>query len=101
ARMARGRGAGRGPRGRAAEGYWRSWFEPAWVLRDLYRKAPRRNPWGGRAPFPALHRAWERLWEGIEGRFGHLFCKNVIVCFRKPPGGEGEAPPQCGSGRAA
>ncbi|MEK6710734.1 MAG: class I SAM-dependent methyltransferase, partial [Nitrospinota bacterium] len=49
--MALGRGAGLGPRGRAAEGYWRSSFEPAWVLRDHYRKAHRRNPTGGRPPF--------------------------------------------------
>lgn len=79
-----GRASGLMASGRAGEGHWRSWGEPAWVLRDLYGKFHRRNPLRGSAPFAALHRAWEGAWEGLERRLGHRFCKNVIVSFRKP-----------------
>lgn len=79
-----GRASGLVPGPPAGEGYWRSWGEPAWVLRDLWGKLHRRNPWRENAPFPALDRGWDRLWEGLEARLGHHFCKNVIVPFRKP-----------------
>jgi SAM-dependent methyltransferase len=82
-----GRESGLIPGGRAGEGYWRAWGEPAWVLRDLWGKLHRRNPWRGRAPFAAVHRAWEWLWTGLEARLGHRFCKSVIVSFRKPQQG--------------
>lgn len=84
-----GRASGLLPGGRRGEGHWRSWGEPAWVLRDIYGKLHRRNPWRGRPLFAALDRAWKALWRGLEGRFGHRLCKNVIVCFRKPGGEEG------------
>ena len=79
-----GRGSGLIPGERAGEGYWRSWGEPAWVLRDLCGKLHRRNPWRAGAPFASLDRAWEALWRGLEARLGHRFCKSVIMCFRKP-----------------
>lgn len=79
-----GRRAGLQPVETRGEGYWRSWGEPAWVLRDLYGKLHRRNPLAGRPPFPALERLWERMWTAVEDALGHRFCKNVIVSFRKP-----------------
>lgn len=66
--------------------YWLSWGEPAWVLRDLYGKFHRRNPLAARPPFPQLDRLYNRLWNWLERRYGHLFLLNVVAVFRKPRG---------------
>ncbi len=79
-----GRKTGLLPVERRGEGYWRSWGEPAWVLRDLSGKLHRRNPLRTREPFAFTHWLWEGLWGRMEEAFGHRFCKNVIVSFRKP-----------------
>ncbi len=63
--------------------YWRSWHEPAWVLRDLVGKFHRRNPWAARWPFPQVHRLYESLWARLERRWGRHFLQNVAVVFRK------------------
>ena len=82
-----GRESGLLPGERTGEGYWRSWWEPAWVLRDLCGKLHRHTPLRGSTLFDALNRAWEGMWERLEARLGHRFCKNVIMCFRKPAQG--------------
>lgn len=66
--------------------YWLSWGEPAWVLRDLYGKLHRRNPWAALPPFPQLDRIYNTLWNWLECRYGHLFLLNVVAVFRKPLG---------------
>jgi ubiquinone/menaquinone biosynthesis C-methylase UbiE len=63
--------------------YWLSWGEPAWVLRDLYGKLHRRNPLAAHTPFLQLDRLYNRLWNWLERRFGHLFLLNVVAVFRK------------------
>ena len=83
-----GRRAGLVPLERGGEGYWRSWAEPAWVLRDLYGKLHRRNPLRASAPFAGLHRLWEGATSRLEEALGHRFCKNLIVVFRKAEEGE-------------
>ena len=60
-------------------GYWRSWGEPAWILRDLAGKLSRRLP-----ALRPVDRVYGVLWSALERRFGHLFCQNLAVSFRKP-----------------
>jgi SAM-dependent methyltransferase len=64
--------------------YWRSWSEPAWILRDLWGKIQRRNPLAALPPFPQITRGYEALWQRLERRWGHLFLQNVVAVFRKP-----------------
>ncbi len=82
-----GRRMGLDPVEICGEGYWRSWGEPTWVLRDLYGKFRRRSSLAGRAPFAALGRLWEEMWTKAEETLGHRFCKNVIGLFQNPAGG--------------
>ncbi len=64
--------------------YWRSWCEPAWILRDLCGKFQRRNPLAAAVPFAQVARGYDRLWHWLERRYGHLFLQNVVAIFRKP-----------------
>lgn len=66
------------------EQYWLSWREPVWVLRDLFGKIHRRNPWRDKQPFALIQTAHERLWNVIERRLGHLFMLNLVGIFRHP-----------------
>ncbi len=74
--------------------YWLSWYEPAWVLRDLVGKFYRRNPWAGRWPFPQVHRLYDSLWVRLERRWGRHFVQKVAAVFRKDgaAGPKGSAP---------
>jgi SAM-dependent methyltransferase len=60
-------------------GYWRSWSEPAWVLRDLVGKLARRLP-----GFKPCERLYDACWSAVESRAGKCFCQNLVVLFRKP-----------------
>ncbi|MFQ5692239.1 MAG: class I SAM-dependent methyltransferase [Nitrospinota bacterium] len=62
-------------------GYWRSWREPAWVLRDLAGKVARRLP-----GFKPVERAYDALWSMVESQAGKYISQNLAVLFRKPPG---------------
>lgn len=86
-----GRSVGLEPVETRGEGYWRSWGEPSWVLRDLYGKLDRRNPMAGKWPFRMFRHFWDGLWNRMEEAIGHYFCKNVIVSFQKKPSGEESA----------
>ena len=66
--------------------YWRSWGEPAWVLRDLWGKVQRRNPLAVAFPFPHITRLYDGAWNWLERWYGHLFLQNVVAVFRKPIG---------------
>lgn len=63
--------------------YWKSWREPAFVLRDLYDKLDRRNPVRKAKPFLALKRGYDTLCRRIENRWGHWFLQNIVVGFEK------------------
>jgi len=63
--------------------YWRSWGEPAWVLRDLWGKFQRRNPLAPAFPFPQVTRLYDGAWSWLERRYGHLFLQNLVVVFEK------------------
>jgi SAM-dependent methyltransferase len=80
------RGYGLIEKKRMGEGYWRSWREPAFVLRDavdkIYRYAPFRFP----AALLWPRSVYRRLWRFLEERWGHLFMQNLIVAFRKLDG---------------
>jgi len=61
-------------------GYWPSWKEPLFVLRDLMDKMYRRMP----AIVPRLpQKAYTALWGFLEKRWGHYFMRNIVVVFRK------------------
>ncbi|MBT3349795.1 MAG: class I SAM-dependent methyltransferase [Nitrospinaceae bacterium] len=86
--IALGKSVGLEPAETRGEGYWRSWGEPTWVLRDLYGKLDRRNPMAGKSPFRMFRHFWDGLWNCMEEIMGHYFCKNVIVSFQKKSSGE-------------
>ncbi len=60
-------------------GHWRSWGEPAWIMRDLAGKLSRRLP-----PFRPVDKVYGALWAALERRLGHHFCQNLVVSFIKP-----------------
>ncbi|MBD3379946.1 MAG: methyltransferase domain-containing protein [Candidatus Omnitrophica bacterium] len=65
-------------------GYWRSPFEPVFVMRTLNLKAAK-IPFARRCPGGAkLSRAWDGMWSGLEKGAGHFFMKNIVYIYRKP-----------------
>jgi SAM-dependent methyltransferase len=63
--------------------YWKSWKEPVFVLRDLYDKCQRRNPWRDRRPFLLLRKGYDSFWEFLEKKWGHFFLQNIVIVFKK------------------
>lgn len=63
--------------------YWRSWREPAFVLRDLYEKFHRRNPLSDRPVFDFLRSVYEAIWLALEKKWGHMFMQNIVMVFEK------------------
>jgi len=63
--------------------YWKSWKEPVFVLRDLYEKCRRRNPWRDRSPFLLLRKVYDRFWGFLEKKWGHYFMQNIVIVFEK------------------
>jgi len=63
--------------------YWRSWLEPAWVLRDLAGKLERRSALARRAPLAQAALLYTRAWTWIERRYGHHFMQNLVAVFQK------------------
>lgn len=66
--------------------YWRSWQEPAFVLRDCYDKIHRRNPLRSLWLFRNLKVLFDAMWTRLEGAWGHYFLKNIVIVFQKAPG---------------
>jgi ubiquinone/menaquinone biosynthesis C-methylase UbiE len=63
--------------------YWRSWWEPAWVLRDFYDKFHRRIPFENKTPFSKIKKHYDRLWCFLEQKWGVYFLQNLAVVFMK------------------
>jgi ubiquinone/menaquinone biosynthesis C-methylase UbiE len=63
--------------------YWKSWGEPVFVLRDLYEKCQRRNPWREKSPFLLLRKGYDSFWEFLEKKWGHFFLQNIVIVFQK------------------
>lgn len=63
--------------------YWKTWWEPMFVLRDLYGKSHRRNPMRSFRIFKSIQKGVDAAWQRIEDKWGHLFMKNIVVVFRK------------------
>ena len=63
--------------------YWRSWQEPAFVLRDLYDKLHRRNPFNNLWFFGKLKILYDSFWIWLERTYGHYFLKNIVIVFQK------------------
>jgi SAM-dependent methyltransferase len=66
--------------------YFRSWWDFAFVLRDLYDKFHRRNPIKHSPPFPFLKKLYDSFWERLEKRWGRYFMQNIVIVFEKPLG---------------
>jgi SAM-dependent methyltransferase len=64
--------------------YFRSWWDFAFVLRDLYEKFDRRNPLRNYPPFPFLKKLYDSSWDRLEQRWGHYFMQNIVIVFQKP-----------------
>lgn len=63
--------------------YWKSWQEPTFVLRDLYDKFHRRNPYNNYRFFNILRNWYECLWKQLEKKWGFYFLQNIIIVFQK------------------
>ncbi|MDF1593545.1 MAG: class I SAM-dependent methyltransferase [Desulfobacterales bacterium] len=63
--------------------YWKSWGEPAFVLRDLLNKIRRRTPLRVFPPFQTMAGLYNALWGKLETRWGHYFLKNIVIVFQK------------------
>jgi SAM-dependent methyltransferase len=63
--------------------YWKSWKEPVFVLRDLYEKCQRRNPWRDKGPFRLLRKAYDCFWGFLEKKWGCYFMQNIVIVFQK------------------
>lgn len=64
--------------------YWLHPIEPAWVLRSLWGKLRKINPWREKSFFEYLGNRYDRFWDAIEKRFGHLFMREIVIVFEKP-----------------
>ena len=63
--------------------YWRSPFEPIFVLRTLNRKVGK-IPFAARCPvYATVSKFWDKIWDAFEERWGHLFMKNIVYAYRK------------------
>ena len=63
--------------------YWKSWGEPAFVLRDLANKIQRRTPLRAFSPFQFVAEFYNALWRKLETMWGHHFLKNIVIVFQK------------------
>ena len=63
--------------------YWKSWKEPLFVLRDLYDKFHRSNPFRGKRIFLTLKQNYDAFWNHIEKKWGHHFLQNIVIVFEK------------------
>lgn len=63
--------------------YWSSWWEPVFVLRDLYDKFHRRNRWKEKMVFLAMKKIYDQLWNFLENRWGHYFMQDIVIIFQK------------------
>lgn len=63
--------------------YWRSWQEPAFVLRDFYDKLSRRNPFKNIGFFQNIKILYDSFWFWLERNYGHFFLKNIVIVFQK------------------
>jgi hypothetical protein len=64
--------------------YFKSWWDLAFVFRDLYNKFDRRNSFRNYAPFPLLKKLYDTLWVRLEKKWGHYFMQNIVIVFEKP-----------------
>lgn len=63
--------------------YWKSWKEPVFVLRDLYDKFHRRNPFKDLRIFQIIKRIHDSIWDRLEKKWGHYFMENIVIVFQK------------------
>jgi ubiquinone/menaquinone biosynthesis C-methylase UbiE len=63
--------------------YWKSWREPAFVLKDLIDKIFRRVPVSSYKLCAQIQKSYNTLWKKLERKWGHYFLQNIIIVFRK------------------
>ncbi|MBC8427211.1 MAG: class I SAM-dependent methyltransferase [Deltaproteobacteria bacterium] len=68
--------------------YWKSWKEPAFVLRDLMDKCCRFSPVGLRIILRLPQEAYNRMWECLEKKWGHFFMQNIVIVSKKMNNGK-------------
>lgn len=64
-------------------GYWLHPLEPAWVLRSLVMKLLKLPTLARWVLSAKMSRSYDRLWERLEERHGHLFMRDIAVVFEK------------------
>lgn len=63
--------------------YWKSWKEPAFVIKDLVDKFFRRIPLERIKLLSNFQQSYNEIIKKIEMRWGHYFLQNIIVVFKK------------------
>jgi len=64
-------------------GYWRSPFEPFFMMRTVVQKAGKIRFIKESPVHGAIERFWDRKWKALESRYGHFFMRNIIYVYRK------------------
>lgn len=63
--------------------YWKSWKEPAFVIKDLIDKIFRRIPLEKFKLFANIQQTYNALIKKIESKWGHFFLQNIVVVLKK------------------
>jgi ubiquinone/menaquinone biosynthesis C-methylase UbiE len=63
--------------------YWKSWREPAFVLKDLVDKFFRKIPLLRINIFRFIQNMYNDIWHRLELKWGHYFLQNIIIVFQK------------------
>lgn len=63
--------------------YWKSWKEPAFVIKDLVDKFFRRISLEKIKPLSNFQQSYTALIKKIEIEWGHYFLQNIVVVFKK------------------
>jgi len=63
--------------------YWKSWKEPAFVIKDLFDKFYRRIPLERINLLANFRKGYNALIRKIERKWGHYFLQNIVVVFKK------------------
>ena len=63
--------------------YWKSWKEPAFIVKDLVDKVFRRLPPSLAQRISMVPQIYNTLITRVEKKWGHYFLQNIVIIFKK------------------
>ena len=63
--------------------YYKSWGEPAFVLRDLVEKITRKKFMKNSNLIKLISMAYNNIWNVIENKYGKYFLQNIVIVYQK------------------